>query len=62
MYPNAYAGSRDYPSLGDDDALTGVETNGLRCAQCGYPIADRLKVETCPNCTSDNFEGDHLAL
>lgn len=57
-YPNAFAGSRRYPNPGDN---TNPEGNGVRCAQCGYPIKDRNKAKSCPNCSSDNFDGQVLA-
>ena len=29
----------------------------IRCAQCGYPIADFMTISECPLCGSNNFVG-----
>lgn len=32
----------------------------IRCAQCGFPIADHQAIQRCPHCDSDNFLGRYL--
>ena len=59
LYPNNYAGPRDYPALGPP-THGAIEEFGVRCAQCRFPIKDTRSVKTCPNCGSDNFHGEVL--
>ena len=58
FYPNNYAGSTKYPDPGDG---TNASEDGIKCAQCGYPIPNRKRAKTCPHCGSDNFQGQNLA-
>ena len=59
LYPNAYAGSTEYPDPGDGPHGEKTE-DGVKCAQCGYPIPNRRRAKQCPHCKSDNFEGQTL--
>ena len=58
-YPNEYATSREYPSSSCPVTID-TEKHSVRCAQCGFPIKDRRRHETCPHCGSDNIEGKQL--
>ena len=61
FYPNTYAGGTEYPDPGDGIQNSNAD-NGVKCAQCGYPIPDRQRAKNCPNCSSDNFEGATLSI
>ena len=61
LFPNAFAKrSRRLPSAGSTGNPNGIETLGVSCAHCGYPVPDTSKVKTCPECNSDNTRGEVL--
>lgn len=65
VYPNRYAKGRklkDPPNVGTSRNIRGAEKHGVSCFQCGYPIQDTRIINTCPNCSSDNFKGEHVTL
>ena len=61
-YPTALAGSKQLRKMSDQlpkNAEDGYPRQ-VRCAQCGFPIADHAAVQRCPHCTSDNILGRNL--
>lgn len=49
-----------YPEDADGTKRSDDHELGVRCYQCGYPIADARKAAKCPFCGSDNYEGQIL--
>src|SRR3990167_5862038 len=61
-YPTPFAGSRKLKRMSrvaPQNPEDGYPRQ-LRCAQCGFPIADWAAIQRCPNCDSDNFVGKNL--
>ena len=61
LYPNRFtAGAREYTQPGPHASKQ--SESGVRCRQCAYPIKDRAVAKVCPNCGSDNFEGESVSF
>jgi hypothetical protein len=60
VFPTETGGRGVYPTPADGVKRSDDLERGVRCYQCGYPIFDARKAQTCPLCRSDNYEGQIL--